>query len=173
MLNSINEINESTKTISVVLSIIQNIATQTNLLAFNAGIEAARAGREFESGFSVVANEIRELAIRSGITVKGIEEIIANNIRNVERGQEMAKSTVAILNEIIITIDQNAENANNLLITSESQKEGLEELLLDTEKISEVIETNSVTSEESAAVSEQLAAQAEHLSTLMEYFKTK
>ncbi|MGL4345864.1 MAG: methyl-accepting chemotaxis protein, partial [Cellulosilyticaceae bacterium] len=170
MLTSMNDINQSSREIAEVLRTIDDIASQTNLLALNAAIESARAG-EAGRGFAVVASEIRDLANRSSDTVKEIEKMIQISLVNVETGQVMAGQASEVLEEIVLAVDQTTEIASNLLENSHQQQQAIDELVKGTRQIATVVESNSSTSQESAAISEELAAQAESLKGLMEYFK--
>lgn len=104
MLESMGDISKSSQSISEVIQIIGNIASQTNLLALNAAIESARAG-EAGRGFAVVASEIRDLANRSSDTVKEIERMVKEGIRNVEEGQNMVGQTVNVFKEIVTSVE--------------------------------------------------------------------
>ncbi|OON96992.1 MAG: hypothetical protein ATN36_04490 [Epulopiscium sp. Nele67-Bin005] len=170
MVASMEEINKSGAVITQVLKNVEDIAEQTNLLALNATIEAARAG-EAGKGFGVVANEIRELATRSAQSVHEIENVLKRNTSSVEKGQILANSTADSLQEIVETIDKTAVIAHDLLVTSEEQYEGLSELVKGTKIISDVVQNNAATSEETAAISQELASQAQMLQTLLTYFK--
>lgn len=172
MLEAMDDISQSSRTISEVIKSIENIASQTNLLALNAAIEAARVG-EAGKGFAVVASEIRDLANRSAETVKEIEEIIGTSLVKVEDGQEMAKAASEALEEIVGSVEQTAYTTGILLESSEQQKIFTTELVKGTKQLSEIVEVNASTSQESAAISEELAAQAENLKSLIEYFKLR
>lgn len=170
MLEAMNMISQSSSSITEVMKIIDNIASQTNLLALNAAIESARAG-EAGKGFAVVANEIRDLANRSSLAVKDIESMIKESILSVEEGQEMARQTSDTLQEISKSIEETVAIAELLVSNSDGQRESIRELVEGTKQLSIIVETNSSTSQESAAISEELAAQATNLQTLIEYFK--
>lgn len=172
MLESMSDISKSSQSISEVIQIIGNIASQTNLLALNAAIESARAG-EAGRGFAVVASEIRDLANRSSDTVKEIERMVKESIRNVEEGQSMVGQTANVFKEIVTSVENTADIAKSLLKNSEQQRASISEVVQGTKQLSIVVETNSSTSQESAAISEELAAQAENLTELIEKFKLK
>ena len=172
MLESMNEISVASKSISNIIKIIDEIASQTNLLALNAAIESARAG-EAGKGFAVVAEEVRELANRSIETVRQIENIIIDTLKKVEHGQEVANNTAKSFDNIVNSIECSVEITENLLDNSKSQKVALEELMLGTKQISNIVENNLYTSQESSSVSEELLSQAISLKQLIEYFKLK
>lgn len=170
MLVSMDNITQSSKSISDIIKIIDSIASQTNLLALNAAIESARAG-EAGRGFAVVANEIRDLANKSSQTVKEIEQMVKGSLENIEDGQQMANQTAKVLEEIVEEVNQNAQSTEILLENSEQQRVAISELVQGTNHLSEVVETNSSTSQQSAAISEELAAQAENLKKLIGDFE--
>lgn len=172
MLVAMEDISSSSQQISEIIKVIGDIAKQTNLLALNAAIESARAG-EAGRGFAIVASEIRNLANISSETVKEIENLIRESLSNVLGGQNMANQTAQALKEIVISVDQTVEIAESLLENSEKQSSSLENLLQGSKQLAGVVETNSSTSQESAAISEELAAQAESLESLIQKFKLK
>lgn len=172
MLLSMDEISESSKNISYIIKIIDEIAAQTNLLALNAMIEAQRAG-ESGKGFAVVAEEVRQLADQSVETVRQIDEIIRDTLEKVNHGQEAAGNTAESFENIVKSIEYSAEITENLLENSRNQKSALEELVLGTNQISDIVEKNLYTSQDSQSVSEELMSQAIKLKKLIEYFKLK
>ncbi len=170
MLKAMNDINQSSQTIAVVLKSIQSIAAQTNLLALNAAIEAARAG-EAGKGFAVVANEIRDLANKSSEIVAEIEGIINISINDVATGQEMATETAESLSEIVETVEKTVTISQELFEANQAQKISLQGLVEGTEDISELVNATAASSQESASISQELANQATNLEDLLKTFK--
>ena len=172
MLVSMNDISEASKNISNIIKIIDDIASQTNLLALNAAIESARAG-EAGKGFAVVSQEVGELANKTADTVKQIENIVMDTLEKVEQGQKAASNTAKSFDNIANSIEHSVEITQSILENSKSQKVSLEELILGTNQISDIVENNLCTSEESQSVSEELLSQAIELKKLTEYFKLR
>ncbi|OON96994.1 MAG: hypothetical protein ATN36_04500 [Epulopiscium sp. Nele67-Bin005] len=170
MLDAMKEIGRSSQIISDVLKTVESIADQTSLLALNASIEAARAG-DLGKGFVVVANEIRDLANRSTVSVQQVDEVIKASLASVERGQQIANQTANSLIEIVETVDKTANISKDLLDASQKQSESVTELVEGTNQIASVILVNAAASQESAAISQELAAQAEGLRSLVSHFK--
>lgn len=170
MVLAIDDIDVSSKNISKIIKVIEDISEQTNLLALNASIESARAG-EVGKGFAVVANEIKELANKSSQSMKDITSIISQSLVKVSQGKQIANDTSNILKEILVSVEKTSDISAIILQASKDEKNHLAELSEGAKQISSVIETTASTSQESAAISEELAAQAENLKQLIMHFK--
>ncbi len=170
MINAMQAINQSTNTISEVITIIDSIAQQTNLLALNAAIEAARAG-ESGKGFAVVAGEIRELATKSAETVKEIHAIIGETQESVKRGEQIVALTSDALDSIVDSIEENVNISAIIKENSENQKTSLDEIIKGTSELSQGISKNSAIAQENVAISEELAGHSTKLKEQMDKFK--
>ena len=172
MMEAMERINETSQRIGNVISEIEDIASQTNLLSLNASIEAARAG-EAGRGFAVVADQIRNLAEQSAKSAVNTRELIEGSIREIETGNEVANRTAEALGQVVEDIHAIAQSAKNLSEATKLQAEAMEQAEVGVNRISEVIEANSATSEELSATSEELAAQAVTLNELVQMFELK
>ncbi|MDR2166897.1 MAG: methyl-accepting chemotaxis protein [Clostridiales bacterium] len=170
MSEAMQEIKDSSGNISKIIKTIQDIAFQTNLLALNASVEAARAG-EHGKGFAVVAEEVRSLAARSQTAAEETTILIADSIRSVDNGSEIAQTTADALNIIVDNADEVLQIINSISASSKEQADAVGRVSVGLGQISSVVQSNSAVSEEAAAASEELTSQAELLRQLVSYFK--
>ncbi len=170
MVNSVDEIYNATQSISNVMKAIDEIAMQTNLLALNASVEAARAGIHGK-GFSVVAEEVRNLASKSAEAVKESSVIIENTMKKAAHGKEIATVTADTLNKVIDGIEKSKKAISEVPDISSEQSNAIMKIGKEIEAVSHLAMQNSAISEESAATSEEISSQAFTLMSMVKEFK--
>ena len=169
---AMERINETSKEIANIITAIEDIASQTNLLSLNASIEAARAG-EAGKGFAVVADQIGKLAADSASSAINTKRLIENSIHEIERGNEITERATKAIEAVIQGINVLAESTNEISYLSVSQADAMKQLEIGVEQISEVIQNNSAAAQETSATSQELSAQSESLEHLVGEFELK
>lgn len=169
MVEAMARINEASEKIGNIISEIENIAAQTNLLSLNASIEAARAG-DAGRGFSVVADQIRQLAEQSSQSAVDTRTLIEGAMQEIENGNKVAERAVASIEVVVDGIRKVASSSKEMSVTSSSQAATMKQAEEGINQISDVIQTNAAVAEESSATSQQLSAQAVMLDELIAKF---
>jgi len=163
-------IEESSRKISDIIGVIDEIARQTNLLALNAAVEAARAG-EAGRGFAVVASEVRSLAQRSSQAAKDIKDLITNSNSQVKDGVDLVNRAGTALNDIVESIKKVAVVISDIAAASAEQATGIEQVNKALTQMDEVTQQNSALVEENAATAKTLEQQAKAMSDEVGVFR--
>ena len=164
------KIEESSRKISDIIGVIDEIARQTNLLALNAAVEAARAG-EAGRGFAVVASEVRSLAQRSSQAAKDIKDLITNSNSQVKDGVDLVNQAGTALGEIVESIKQVASIVSDIANASIEQSTGIEQVNRALTQMDEVTQQNSALVEENAATAKTLEHQAKSMDDQVSFFQ--
>ena len=170
LLTEMKHITEISKEIGNIITDIEDIAAQTNLLSLNASIEAARAG-EAGRGFAVVADQIGKLAADSAKSAVNTRDLIDKTLVEIEKGNTITRTTADAFNQIIADMESFAELAENTMEKANSQAESLEQIGQGIEQLSGVVQGNAASSEENTAISINLAEGAAKMHDRVNIFK--
>ena len=170
LLKEMEHITEISKEIGNIITDIEDIASQTNLLSLNASIEAARAG-EAGRGFAVVADQIGKLAADSAKSAVNTRDLIDKTLVEIEKGNTITRTTADAFNQIIADMESFAELAENTMEKANSQAESLEQIGQGIEQLSGVVQGNAASSEENTAISINLAEGAAKMHDRVNIFK--
>lgn len=167
-----NTTNESAQEIHKATELIASIANETNLLALNASIEAARAG-DAGRGFAVVAEQIKKLAEESASSAVETRDMLGNNVAQITIGNDTAVQTSQYMNNMIEELDHVVLEVAKIRTVSDGQAETIQQISQAVEQINGVVQSNSAASEEVSATSEELSASAQSLNGLLASFKLR
>lgn len=170
LLMEMGHITEISKEIGNIITDIEDIASQTNLLSLNASIEAARAG-EAGKGFAVVADQIGKLAADSAKSAVNTRDLIDKTLVEIEKGNTITRTTADAFNQIIADMESFAEIAQNTMEKANSQAESLGQIGQGIEQLSSVVQGNAASSEENTAISINLAEGAAKMRDRVNIFK--
>lgn len=170
MLSAMEEIRASSQHIANVIKTIEDIAFQTNILALNAAIEAARAGAAGK-GFSVVADEVKNLAAKSAEASKSTVEMITESLSSVEKGVKIAEDTAQSLSGVLNGVQEVSLKVEEIAAASSNQAQAAANVAQGIDQIASVVQTNSATAQQDAAACEELSSQAQMLKGLVEQFR--
>ena len=167
---TMNDINDSSRRIGDIISVIDDIAFQTNILALNAAVEAARAGEQGR-GFAVVAVEVRNLAQRAAMAAGEIKHLIDDSVTKVSEGSKLVAKAGQTMEEIVNSIHGVTVMMNEISDASAEQTAGIQQVNQAIGQMDDVTQQNAALVEQAAAAAESLEDQAQKLSGTMSQFK--
>ncbi|MBU1172266.1 MAG: hypothetical protein KKD44_22135 [Proteobacteria bacterium] len=159
---SMGEIRKASEETSIIIRTIDEIAFQTNLLALNAAVEAARAGQA-GAGFSVVADEVRNLAIRAAAAAKNTSQLIEETVKRINNGSKVVDETNTALNKVAESSKKVGELVTEISAASKEQAEGIEQINKAVVEMDKVVQQNAANAEETASASEEMSGQANQM----------
>ena len=172
LMESMSRISVSTQQIAHIISDIEDIASQTNLLSLNASIEAARAG-EAGKGFAVVADQIRTLAEQSAKSAVDSRSLLENVLHEVADGNTVTQHTSESLKDVVDGVENIASTSKDLSDISADQSVAMNQATEGINRISEIVQSNAATAQETSATSQELTAEATCMADLVSKFTVK
>mmetsp|Transcript_27659 Transcript_27659/g.47716 ORF Transcript_27659/g.47716 Transcript_27659/m.47716 type:complete len:519 (+) Transcript_27659:489-2045(+) len=169
VVQTMEDINGSSKKIADIIGVIDGIAFQTNILALNAAVEAARAGEQGR-GFAVVAAEVRSLAQRSALAAKEIKALIDDSAQQVNAGSKMVEQAGATMQQVVTSITGVSRVVAEISASSQEQGAGIEQVNVAINQMDDSTQRNAAMVEESAAAAQALQQQARQLNELVRAF---
>ena len=170
MMEAMSRINDASQQVGNIISEIEDIASQTNLLSLNASIEAARAG-EAGRGFAVVADQIRQLAEQSANSAAETRTLIETSLNAIADGSKTVDLVNASIDRVVEGIELIAKSSKSISEMASDQAEAMKQTEIGVDQISEVVQSNCATAQQSSATSEELSAQATALDSLISKFR--
>ena len=170
VVQTMKDINDSSRKIADIIGVIDGIAFQTNILALNAAVEAARAGEQGR-GFAVVASEVRSLAGRSADAAKEIKNLIGASVERVEQGTALVDQAGATMDEVVAAIRRVTDIMGEISAASVEQSQGVSQISEAVQQMDQVTQQNAALVEQMAAAAESLQSQALTLVQTVEVFK--
>ncbi|MFP5213378.1 MAG: methyl-accepting chemotaxis protein [Acidobacteriota bacterium] len=163
---SMREISTASEETQKIIKTIDEIAFQTNLLALNAAVEAARAG-EAGAGFAVVAEEVRNLAMRAADAARNTADLIEGTVRKIRDGSELVEGTNEAFHQVAATVGKSGELIGEIAAASREQAQGIDQVNRAVTEMDKVTQQNAANAEESASASEEMNAQASQMKTFV------
>jgi methyl-accepting chemotaxis protein len=172
VVKTMDDINDSSRRIGDIISVIDDIAFQTNILALNAAVEAARAGEQGR-GFAVVAVEVRNLAQRAATAAGEIKNLIDDSVLKVSGGSKLVAQAGVTMEEIVNSIRGVTVMMSEISAASAEQTSGIEQVNQAIGQMDDVTQQNAALVEQAAAAAESLEEQAQSLSDTVAQFKVE
>ncbi len=172
LVSAMSDISNTSQEIENIISTIENIAFQTNILALNAAVEASRAG-EAGKGFAVVAKEVRDLAAKSDTAAKATKDLIENSVQAAGRGSRIVDEVSESLKRTLTLVTESNSAVEEFADAVQVEATAISQVSEALGQISNVVQTNTANSEESAAVSAELYEQVNRLQSQTSRFRLK
>jgi len=169
---SVQDIQSSSRRVQEIIGVIEGIAFQTNILALNAAVEAARAGEQGR-GFAVVAAEVRSLAQRSANSAKEIKQLIGESVEHVDTGVSQINGTRETFERIVSGIREVADNVRHIATSSGEQSAALEQVSQAVAHLDEITQQNARMVDQASHSSQQLSERAHRLAKAVENFRLR
>jgi methyl-accepting chemotaxis protein len=170
VVQTMGDIQASSRKIAEIINVIDGIAFQTNILALNAAVEAARAGEQGR-GFAVVAGEVRSLAQRSAGAAREIKALIAASVDRVETGHQAVQEAGATMEEIVSGVRRVTDLIGEIRVASSEQKQGIGEVNQSVAALDQETQANAMLVDEAGGAANALREQAERLAQSVAAFK--